>query len=87
MEKQTFSINTDSKCTCTSTYKLIQPDYVSFFLIHPFLLTAPHIYAHTNIHTHTETFPFALWARQQLCLVQVEEQLMNQTERLTIHIC
>jgi len=37
--------------------------------------------------THTHTLPFALWARQQLCLVQVEEQLMNQTERLTIHIC
>lgn len=42
-----------------------------------------------NTHTHAQTraLPFALWARQQLCLVQVEEQLMNQTERLTIHIC
>lgn len=54
----------------------------------PFFTHSPtHLCTHKHTHTHTETFPFALWARQQLCLVQVEEQLMNQTERLTIHIC
>ena len=35
----------------------------------------------------THTLPSASLARQQLCLVQVEEQLMSQTQRLTIHIC
>lgn len=42
---------------------------------------------HSHRHKHIDIFPFALWARQQLRLVQVEEQLMNQTELLTIHIC
>lgn len=40
-------------------------------------------------HAYTDTQPHtpALWAKWQLCLVQVEEQLMNQTQGLTIHIC
>lgn len=37
--------------------------------------------------TQTHSPAFALCAGQQLCLVQMEEQLMNQTHRSTIHIC
>lgn len=45
------------------------------------------LHSHGHKHIDIDIFPFALWARQQLCLVQVEEQLMNQTELLKIHIC